>query len=460
MDPALPLDAAAPADRRAALRRELRAAVRLSIPVAMVQLGTMLMGVVDTIMLGHLSAGALAAGALGHVISFTLLILGSGTLTVLDPLISQAYGAGEHRAISAHFQRGLVLAAALGLLFTALMWNASPLLRALGQTPEVAENAGLYLRCLAWGNLALLLFTALRQTLQAMSVVRPALFAIVIGNLFNLLGNYTLIFGHFGFPAVGVVGSAYATSLARWGMFLYLLFAGRRHLAPYWQGFTREAADWGRYLRMLRLGLPLGLHMSIELGIFATVALIIGHMGVAQLAGHQISLNLASVSFMIPLGIAGAAATRVGNAIGRQDMPGARLSAVVCLALGSGVMLFFAALFALAPHWLAGIYSDDPAVIAVAASLLPIAAAFQVLDGFQVVAAGVLRGAADTNIPAITALVGYWIVGLPLGWWLAVPHGLGPRGLWWALTVALFVVSALLLARIRMRFRSHIARAV
>jgi MATE family multidrug resistance protein len=123
-------------------------------------------------------------------------------------------------------------------------------------------------------------------------------------------------------------------------------------------------------------------------------------------------------------------------------------------------MLFFAALFALAPHWLAGIYSDDPAVIAVAASLLPIAAAFQVLDGFQVVAAGVLRGAADTNIPAITALVGYWIVGLPLGWWLAVPHGLGPRGLWWALTVALFVVSALLLARIRMRFRSHIARAV
>ena len=432
--------------------------MRLAVPVVLVQLGGMLMGVVDTVMLGHLSAGALAAGAMGHVSSFTLLIFGAGLVSVLDPLVSQAFGAGDHRAISAHFQRGIVLALALGLPFAAALWNTAPLLRALGVAPDLAAGVAGYMGAISWGVPAFLLYMVLRQTLQAMSVVRPALIAIIVGNVFNVVGNYALIFGHFGAPALGVAGSAWSTTACRWVMFVYLLAAARRQLAPYWNGFTREAADVGKYLRMLRLGLPLGLHQSIEIGVFAVVAVMIGRMGVAQLAGHQISLNLASVSFMLPLGIGGAAATRVGNAIGRGDMPGARRAAAVCLALGAGVMLFFAGLFAAAPRWLAGLYTPDAAVIAAAAALLPIAAAFQVLDGLQVVAAGALRGAADTTFPAAIALVGYWMIGLPLGWWMAGPLGWGPRGLWWGLTIALFVVAVLLLWRVAARLRSHVAR--
>lgn len=440
------------------IRRELAAAVRLAVPVALVQLGGMLMGVVDTMMLGHLSAGALAAGAMGHVGSFTVLIFGAGLLSVLDPLVAQAFGAGDDRAIGAHFQRGIVLALALSLPFMALMWNTEPLFRAFGVTSEVAEGVAEYIHAIVWGVPAFLLYMIWRQTLQAMSVVRPALIAIVLGNVCNVAFNYALIFGHFGAPALGVAGSAYATTVCRWVMFLYLLLAARRRLAPYWHGFTREAVDVGKYLRMLRLGLPLGLHQTVEIGLFALIAVLVGKMGVTQLAGHQISLNLASVSFMLPLGIAGAAATRVGNAIGRTDMPGARRSAVVSLGLGAGVMLFFAGLFAAAPHLLASLYTEDAGVIAMASVLIPIAAAFQVFDGLQVVAAGVLRGAADTTFPAVIALVGYWIVGLPLGWWMAASLGMGPPGLWWGMTIALFVVALLLLWRVAARLRSPIAR--
>src|SRR4029079_17939595 len=246
--------------------------------------------------------------------------------------------------------------------------------------------------------------------------------------------------------------------IARWLMFFYLLAASRRALAPFWQGFTSEAVAIRGHLAMLRIGVPIGLHNSVELLVFSTVALLIGRMGVRELDGHQIAMHLASLSFMIPLGISGAAVTRVGNAIGRGDMPGARRAAAASLLLGGGVMIVFAALFAALPQALARLYTQDLAVIAMAAALLPIAAVFQVFDGVQVVAAGVLRGSADTTFPAGIALVGFWIVGLPAGWALAFSGGLGPRGLWWGLTIGLIAVSTLFLARIAVRFRGEIGR--
>jgi MATE family, multidrug efflux pump len=440
------------------LRDELAAALRLAAPVAAVQLGMMLMGVVDTMMLGHLSANALAAGALGHIVTICLLMLGYGILSALDPLVSQAYGARDARAVGDHLQRGLVMAAALTVPFFLAAWNTEGVLRLLGQPAAVVPDAAAYARAICWGILPYFLFVVCRQTLQAMSVVRPAMIAIVVGNLSNALFNYLLIFGHFGAPALGVPGSAYSTSIARWVMFLYLLAASRRALAPFWRGFTREAVAVRGHLAMLRLGVPIGLHNSVELLVFSTVALLMGRMGVRELDGHQIAINLASLSFMIPLGISGAAVTRVGNAIGRGDMPGARRAAAASLLLGGGVMLVFAALFAALPQALARLYTQDSAVIAMAAALLPIAAVFQVFDGAQVVAAGVLRGAADTTFPAGIALVGFWLVGLPAGWALAFPGGLGPRGLWWGLTIGLMAVSALFLVRIAFRFRGEIGR--
>lgn len=446
-------------NRAARLRQELSAAVRLAAPVVLVQLGLMLMGVVDTMMLGRVSAEALAAGALGHIATIFLLIFGTGALSALDPLVAQAHGADDPEAVNAHLQRGIVLALALAIPMGLLLWDVSPVFRLLGQPEAVLGKAAAYSRGIIWGLPAYFVFVAFRQTLQAMSLVRPTAVAIVAGNLTNVVGNWALIFGHLGFPALGVAGSAYSTSLSRCAMLVWLLWAARKQLAVYWRGFTREALDLQRYLRLLRIGVPIGVHQSGEILFFTTLALLVGRMGVVQLAGHQIAINMASLSFMVPLGIGGAAATRVGNAIGRGDMPGARRAAAVCLALGAGTMLAFAILFALLPEPLARLYTSDRDVIAMVVLLLPIAAAFQVFDGIQTVGAGVLRGAADTTFPAALAVVGFWVIGLPAGWYLAYPAGMGAAGLWWGMTVGLAAVSLLLVARVAQRFRRTVERA-
>jgi MATE family multidrug resistance protein len=441
--------------RSAEFRTEIAAAARLAAPVAATQLGIMLMGVVDTMMLGHLSAEALAAGSLGNVVTVMPLMFGYGVLAALDPLVAQAYGGDDRGAIQGHLRRGLVIALGLTVLFVLVLLDVEPFLIAFGQPAGVSHEAANYTRGILWGLLPYMLFVALRQTLQAMSEVRSAAAAIVIGNVVNLVFNWLLIFGHLGLPALGVRGSAFSTSIARWVMFLYLLAASRRALAPYWRGLAARASKLSDYLLMLRIGVPVGLHNCLEMGIFALAALLIGRMGVAALAGHQVTINLASLSFMVPLGIAGAAATRVGNAIGRGDAPGARRSAAACLILGAGTMLGFAALFALLPGPLTRLYTRDLQVSTVVAALLPIAAVFQVFDGLQVVSAGVLRGSADTTFPAFLAFLGYWVLGLPVGWALAYPAGLGPRGLWWGLTVGLMAVAAMLLFRIALRFHGR-----
>ncbi|HYU33907.1 MAG TPA: MATE family efflux transporter [Thermoanaerobaculia bacterium] len=441
------------------LRQELSAAVRLAAPVTLVQLGVMLMGVVDTMMLGHVSAEALAAGALGNIATFPLLIFGAGVLSALDPLIAQAHGADDREAISAHLQRGTVLALALSVPIGLLIAHVEPFLRWVGEPDVIVGNAAAFARGLIWGLPAFFLFFAFRQTLQAMSVVRPTAVAIVAGNLINVAGNWILIFGHLGVPALGVAGSAYATSFSRWAMFAWFLWVARTALGATWRGLTREALHLKRHLHLLRIGIPIGVHQSGEILFFATLALLVGRMGVVALAGHQIAINLASLSFMVPLGIGGAAATRVGNAIGRGDMPGARRAAAACLALGAGTMLAFAALFALLPEPLARLYTNDPGVIAMVALLLPIAAAFQVFDGIQTVGGGILRGAADTTFSAALAVVGFWVIGLPAGWYLAFRAGQGAAGLWWGMTVGLAAVSLFLVVRIVQRFRGTIGRA-
>jgi MATE family multidrug resistance protein len=443
---------------REGLLRELKAVVRLALPVIAVQLGLMLMGVVDTMMLGRVSPAALAAGALGNSVSYSLLIGAVGILMAIDPLVAQAHGAADREGIAAHLERGLVLALVFAVPLSLLFWSARSGLSHLGQPPALVEGGAAFMRGLVAGIVPYLVFNVLRQTLQAMGIVRPAVVAMLVGNVVNFVGDYILIFGHWGAPALGVAGSAYATSIGRWIMLGTLVLSSRRALAPYFRGFTRHAFGWRAHGEHLKLGVPIGVHNALELSVFTTVALLMGGLGVEELAGHQIALNLAALSYMVPAGVAAAASTRVGNAIGREDMPGARRSALVCLVLGAGVMALFGLLFALAPRLLASLYSRDPGVLAMAVTLLPIAAAFQVFDGLQVVGAGVLRGAADTHFAAIVALVGYWVLGLPLGALLAFRGGFGPRGLWWGLTLGLAIVAVFLLVRIVRKFRGHIAR--
>ena len=308
------------------------------------------------------------------------------------------------------------------------------------------------------GIAAFLFYTVLRQTLQAMSQTRQALIAILVGNVANVAANYSLIFGHWGAPELGVLGSGLATSISRWVMLVILAVAGWPVLSRYFRDLRRAILHPATYLPLVRLGIPVGLQVSLEMWLFTTVALLMGNLGARELAAHQIALNLAALSFMVPLGIAGAAATRVGNAIGRGDAEGTRRSAAVCLGLGAGVMTVSALAFALLPRPLARLFTPEMAVVELAAVLLPIAALFQVFDGLQVVAAGILRGAADTRVPALIAFIGYWLLGLPVAWLLGVHLGFGPTGLWWGLTLGLAAAAILFLLRIRVTLRDEVAR--
>ncbi len=438
-------------DRWALLQREIVAVAKLAAPVVVVQVGMMLMGVVDAMMLGRHSELSLAAGALGNSVAFGLMSFPMGILMVLDPLVAQAFGAGRHERVGRHFKRGVVLAAAMTVPLSFIMWRTEGVLAWVGQKPEIIADSALYLRTLIGGNLPFLLFVVVRQTLQAMSMVRPAVIAILVANAINVLANYTLIFGHYGFPALGVAGSAWATTISRWVMFLMLVAGCLPLLRRYASGSWIVAMKRGPFLQKLRIGIPIGVQTSLEMWLFMTIALMMGNLGARELAAHQIALSLAALSFMMPLGISGAAATRVGNAIGRQDPAGAKRAAAVCLALGVIVMSSSALVFWLAPEFLSRWFTNESGVIAVAVVLLPIAAAFQVADGLQVVSIGVLRGAADTRFPAVIALVGFWFIGLPLAAYLAYQVELGPRGLWWGITLALSSVALLLLIRVRVR---------
>ncbi len=438
--------------------RELRGVARLALPVVVTQMGMMLMGTVDAMMLGRVSEHALAAGALGNVITFGMMIFAMGMLMALDPLVSQAYGAGDQVAVARHLQRGWVMALGLSVPLGLVMWDMEEILIFLGQDPAIIEPTAAYIRSMIPGVPAFLLFVANRQSLQAMSHVNQAMVAMVAANVANVVANYALIFGHWGFPALGVVGSGWATTLCRIALLITLLTLSWPILKPYLAGVRRRVLDWRTYGDLIRLGIPIAFQLSVEIWLFNAVALMIGNLGARELAAHQIALTLAAMAFMVPMGIAGAAATRVGNAIGRRDSNGARLSAKASLGLGAAVMTISASAFAFFPELLARLFTPEEPVIALAATLLPIAALFQIFDGIQVVGAGVLRGAADTRVPAIFATIGYWALGLPLAWWLGLHTDMGPRGMWWGLTLGLSSVAVLFLFRIRSTFAHRLDR--
>jgi MATE family multidrug resistance protein len=427
-------------------------------PIVVIQVGVMLMGVVDTLMVGHLSAQALAAVAIGNLYFFGLAILAQGILHVLDPLVAQAVGAGDHSSISRALQRGMVLACLLSFPISLLLLPVQPLMALAGQPAEVLPLVRDYVWWMIAGTIPFFLFVVLRQTLQAMHQTRSIIWCVIVANLANGLLNWILIFGHWGFPSLGVSGAAIATVASRWFMAFMLLALSWSALRDYLRPWQRAAMNHGPLLRMLVLGLPIGSQMLLEFGAFYAVALLMGRLGTVSVAGHQVAINLASLTFMVPLGISAAAAVLVGNAVGRGDAPGARRSARSALLCGAGFMCVTALVFLLLPGFLAGLYTTDAAVLTIAITLLPIAGVFQVFDGLQAVGAGVLRGLGDTRAPMIINILGFWLLGMPVSIYLGFSAGLGPRGLWWGFVAGLGAVAVLLLYRIRKRLRLPLAR--
>ena len=434
--------------------------LRLAVPVVIIQVGMMAMGVVDTVMVGHISAQALAAVALGNLYFFTLAVFAMGTLMVLDPVVAQAVGAGETPAIARAVQRGVMIASLLTVPTVILLVLAEPIFGFLHQPAEVIPLAAAYAVRTAPGAFPFLLFIVFRQSLQAMGSTAPIVGAIVAANVVNAALNWVLIFGHLGFEAMGVVGSAWATTISRALLLLGLWISARRKLAPLLWPVRVETWELQPLLRMVRLGLPIGAQHTLEFGAFALVALMMGWMGTRQMAGHQVAINLAALTFMVPLGVGDAASVLVGQGVGREDPEGTRGAARAAFACGIAFMTVAGIAFLSLPEELARLYSRDPGVVAVASALIPIAGVFQVFDGTQVVAGGVLRGLGDTRAPMVANFLGYWVVAIPLSAYLGFYLQLGPAGLWWGLVVGLGLVGTSLLLRVTRRLARRQPRVV
>ena len=423
--------------------------IRLAGPVVLIQVGMMLMGVVDTIMVGHVSAVALAAVALGNLYFFGLGVFGMGTLMVLDPVVAQAVGARDEPAISRGIQRGFVIAVLIGVPATLLLLPAELFMTAARQPAEVVPYAAAYALRLVPGVLPFFFFIVLRQSLQSMHLTLPIMITIVVANLANAAVNWVLIFGHLGFPAMGVVGAAWATTVSRWVLLGLVLALTWRRLRPHLLPIRPEIFQWPPLARMLRLGVPIGCQYTLEFGAFAFVALMMGWLGTREMAGHQVAINLASLTFMVPLGVADAASILVGHAVGRGDLPGTRGAARAALLCGIGFMSCAAVAFLARPAFFAGLYTEDASVLAVAVMLIPLAGVFQVFDGTQTVAGGILRGLGETKVAMLVNLLGYWFFGLPVSYLLGFVLGMGPNGLWYGLVLGLAAVATILLVRVR-----------
>ena len=432
---------------------DLKDVVRFAAPVVFVQVGLMAMGVVDTIVLGRASADALAAGALGNLFVMTVAMFGMGVLFALDAIVAQAVGKGDATGVARGMQRGLVLATALAVPSTLVLVLAGAVFRGMGQPVAVTPLADAYVRACLPGVLPLLAFVVLRQSLQAMGRMRPLVWAIVGANLLNALLSWALVFGRLGLPAWGVFGAGVATTVSRWLLFLFLLVAGWRELGPQLVPLRADAFAAGPLWRMLRLGVPVGFQFVLEVGVFSLIGLFMGQLGTLPLAGHQVALTLASLTYQVPLGVSVAAAVLVGRAVGRRDPDGARRAARLTILVSGTFMGLSATALLLFPRVVAGLYASDPAVVATAAALIPIAGLFQVFDGLQVTAGGVLRGLGNTRAPFLANLVGYWVLGFPTSWYLGFRAGLGPRGLWWGFVVGLGTIAIYLLARVRAGLR-------
>jgi multidrug resistance protein, MATE family len=437
---------------------ELREMARIAAPIVVVNLGLMAQGTIDTLMLGRVSAEALAAGAVGNLYFFNVIVFGMGLLMSLDPVVAQALGAHDHEAVRRGVQRGVVLAVGTALLAALLFLPAEAVLRAARQPEAIVPDAAAYVRWSILGLLPFQLFNAFRQTLQAMHRVLPMALAVLLANLLNVLLNWVLIFGKFGLPALGVVGAAHATTLSRWVMVSLIAWFAWRDLGPTLRPWRREAFAWRPLARMAALGAPIGLQLAAEGLAFGVTGLMMGWLGTSTLAGHQVTLNMASLTFMVPMGVASAGAVMVGRAVGAGDLAAARRDAVAALVCGVGFMTLTAALFTTLPGPLARLYTTDQATIAMVLALLPIAGVFQVFDGTQVVSAALLRGTGDTRVPMVLHLLSFWALGIPLGAWLAFGAGQGATGLWWGLTAGLASAGVLQLARVRRRLRGDVAR--
>jgi MATE family multidrug resistance protein len=447
----------------AILRAELRPTLRLALPLILAEIGWMSMMIVDTMMVGRLPCSAEAIGAVsvasGLFVVFAF--FGEGLLVGLDTIVSQAFGAGKREDCHTSLVNGIYLSFAIAPFLAVPVWVIPRYFESFGVTHPVAVLAAPYMRTLSAGLVPLLLYFAVRRTLQGMNMVRPIAFALLSANVVNLAGNYLLVFGHFGVPAYGVTGSGIATCISRGYLALvlvvYLLWYDARHKTELLS--TPLQPDLPRIRQLVALGVPAAIQQTAEVAVFALVAMLIARLGAIAQAGHQIALNTVAFTYMIPLGISAAAAVRVGQALGRRDPIGARNAGNTAILLGASFMATMSVVLLVFPRYIARIYTTDEAVIRASMALLAAGAAFQLFDGIQTVATGSLRGTGDTRTPMLCHFSAYWLLGLPLGAYLCFRRHWGALGLWVGLSLSLILIGILLLTFWRRRSQKLLAPA-
>lgn len=441
-----------------------RGLLRLSLPIIAIQVGTLAMSIVDSVVVGRMEEAAEGAGlsyvGIGHAWSWFWVVFGLGALMAIEPLISQAMGAGDEDAAGRAVQRGLLLALLFSIPVSIPLLLGTAVLEALLADPQVAAGAGAYSRIIALGLPGLYAYTALRLSLQSMRRVAPAFYAIVVANIVNLIATLLLVPGYepWGIPPYGASGAAAATVASQWTMAAMVAAAGWRSLKPRLLPPSPRLRRMEPLARMIRLGAPSGLQHQLEVGVFAATAVAMERFGPAAAAGHLVALHLAALTFMVPIGLSYATAVLVGESVGRDDKAGARAVSRDSFLLAFAFMGCCGAALLLLRGVLPALWTPKLPVIEIASILLPVAAAFQVFDGLQVVAIGVLRGLGDLRTPAITGLLGFWLLGFPSGLLLGFQFELGPAGLWWGLVIGLAAVAGLLLLRIRNHWRQPLRR--
>lgn len=437
-----------------AVRRDLLPTLRLAWPVIVAELGWMLMGVVDTLMVGRVAPEAIGAVGLGSILYFSAAIFGMGMLLGLDTFVSQAYGANNLRECHRWLRDGIHLAILATPPLMGITLGIVGVMPIIGLHPDVQALTAPYVMVVAWGSLPLLLYAAFRRYLQALGLVWPVMITLVAANLVNAGANWVLIYGNLGMPAMGVTGAAWATNLGRVFMAVSLLLVILRHEHAHKVGLFDVPflqVEWNRIARLFRLGAPAATQLTAEVGVFGAVAALAGRIDPIALAAHQVALNLASVTFMAPLGLASAGAVRVGHAIGRRSIEDAANAGGAVITLALVFMSGSALLFILGAEPLARLFTSDPAVVATGVVLLRVAAAFQLFDGLQVVTTGALRGLGDTRTPMFVNLVGHWLIALPIAAVGGFTLGYGVVGLWVGLCVGLTLVGLFLLGVWRRR---------
>ena len=441
-------------------------------PIVLAEIGWVSMGLVDTIIVGPLGPAAIGAVGIGSILFQALAIFGMGLLLGLDTLVSHAYGAGHLEECRRWLLQGVWLGLIVAPVLTAIAWLGVEFLPHWGFAPDVLRLLQPYLRVITWSLLPLLLYASFRRYLQAMGIVRPITFALVSANVINAVAAWALVYGHFGAPAMGTSGSGLATLCSRIYLAVVLVAAAARaklelrptpvtsasrvaqgsslvaqgaSLARTWQPDPR------RLWRLARLGIPAAAQVTLELGVFAAASALAGRLDAISLASHQITLNLASLTFMVPLGIASAGAVRVGHAVGRRDRAGASRAGTTALVMGASFMTFAGLAFVGVPRLLVGVFTSNAFVVALTTRLLLVAGVVQLFDGLQGVSTGILRGVGDTRTAMLANLAGHWLLGLPVGYALCFWRGWGVIGLWIGLSSGLFAIAIVLVTAWRRR---------